>query len=181
MSKRPGFMFYFDEATAFERVSDSEAGVLIKAMIAYCRTGELLPLEGTASIIFDIIRPKLDRDAVKYNEQIMKRKYGGYIKACRDRGDEPLSFESWRDGLQVHEQACACTSMQTITPTATASKTTTSTATESTYTKTDAAISSKDSGKENDGGNRLTPDEFEKARQSKINMLLEYGNKKLRP
>ena len=35
MSKRPGFMFYFDEAAAFERVSDSEAGVLIKAMIAY--------------------------------------------------------------------------------------------------------------------------------------------------
>ena len=181
MSKRPGFMFYFDEAAAFERVSDSEAGVLIKAMIAYCRTGELLPLEGTASIIFDIIRPKLDRDAVKYNEQIMKRKYGDSTKACRDRGDEPPSFESWRDGLQVHEQACACTSMQTITPTATASKTTTSTATESTYTETDAAISSKDSGKENDGGNRLTPDEFEKARQSKINMLLEYGNKKSRP
>lgn len=41
MSKRPGFMFYFDEAAAFERVSDSEAGVLIKAMIAYCRTGRV--------------------------------------------------------------------------------------------------------------------------------------------
>lgn len=175
MSNRPGFMFYFDTAPAFERVSDTEAGVLIKAMIAYCQTGELLPLGGVVSIIFDMIRPKLDRDAAKYDEQIMKRKYGGYVKASRDRGDEPLSFDSWRNGLQADEQACASTSMPTTTPNTTVSTTSISTPTSDTYTEADTTINN-DSWKGSERGNQLTEDEFEKARQSRMDMLRVYGN-----
>ena len=98
MAERPGFMIYFDTAPAFERLDDADAGRLIKALLSYSSMGELLPLDGMASLAFDLIRPKLDRDAEKYVEKIQKRKYAGYSKACRDRGEEPLDLDSWLEG-----------------------------------------------------------------------------------
>ena len=165
MAERPGFMIYFDTAPAFERLDDADAGRLIKALLSYSSMGELLPLDGMASLAFDLIRPKLDRDAEKYVEKIQKRKYAGYSKACRDRGEEPLDLDSWLEGQneQVHASATATAASTTATATTAASK-----------TDTDITVNSRGSGKGGLGENPDDAAEFEKRRSRGLEMLRNY-------
>lgn len=184
MAERPGFMIYFDTAPAFERLDDADAGRLIKALLSYSSMGELLPLDGMASLAFDLIRPKLDRDAEKYVEKIQKRKYAGYSKACRDRGEEPLDLDSWLEGQNEQVHASACTCMPTVTTTTastTATAATTTTAptvttavTPSVKTATDTTGNSNGSGKGGAGGNPDDAAEFEKRRSRGLEMLRNY-------
>lgn len=182
MAERPGFMIYFDAAPAFERLDDADAGRLIKAMLAYSSTGELLPLEGMASLAFDLIRPKLDRDADKYVEKIQKRKYAGYSKACRDRGVEPLDLDSWLEGQNEHVLANACTCMPTVTTTtattsntaATTAPTTTTATAAASKTDTDTTVNSRGSGKGSVRENPGDAAEFEALRRAKLEMVRNY-------
>ena len=178
MSERPGFMVYFDSAPAFERLSDVDAGKLIKAVFSYASTGALMPLDGMTAMAFDLLRPRLDRDAEKYEQTIQRRRYGGYSKACRERGEDPLDYEAWL------EHAHACTSMPTTTTATTQSTATTTTATTtattavtpSVKTATDTTGNSNGSGKGGAGGNPLTAEEeFERRRREGIAKVVSYG------
>ena len=182
MAERPGFMIYFDTAPAFERLDDADAGRLIKALLSYSSMGELLPLDGMASLAFDLIRPKLDRDAEKYVEKIQKRKYAGYSKSCRDRGEEPLDLDSWLEGQNEQVHASACTCMPTVTTTtastpdttATAASTTATATTAASKTDTDITVNSRGSGKGGLGENPDDAAEFEKRRSRGLEMLRNY-------
>lgn len=167
MSGRPGFMLYFDTAPAFERLSDEDAGRLIKAALAYASTGELVPLDGTLALLFELIRPRLDRDAEKYEQTVQKRKYGGYKKTCLDRNETPLEYEIWL------EHAQACTSM----PTATATSTTTPTVNTTPIAKTitDTTNSDRFIGKESLGENPDDDAAWERRRREQIAKLTNYA------
>lgn len=176
MSERPGFMVYFDSAPAFERLSDGDAGKLIKAVFSYASTGALMPLDGMTAMAFDLLRPRLDRDAEKYEQTIQRRRYGGYSKACRERGEDPLDYEAWL------EHAHACTSMPTVTTTtastpdttATAASTTATATTAASKTDTDITVNSRGSGKGGSGENPDDAAEFEKRRSRGLEMLRNY-------
>lgn len=178
MSERPGFMVYFDSAPAFERLSDGDAGKLIKAVFSYASTGALMPLDGMTAMAFDLLRPRLDRDAEKYEQTIQRRRYGGYSKACRERGEDPLDYEAWL------EHAHACTSMPTVTTTtasttataatATTAPTVTTAVTPSVKTATDTTGNSNGSGKGGSGENPDDAAEFEKRRSRGLEMLRNY-------
>lgn len=172
MSERPGFMLYFDTAPAFERLDDADAGKLIKALLSYSATGELLPLEGMASLAFDLIRPKLDRDAAKYEEKVTKRRYAGYSKASRDKGEEPLDFANWLERQDGQVQANVSMCMPTATSAATSD--TAATAASTTATATDTTVNSRGSGKGMQGENPMTPEEFEQSRREKMERLRNY-------
>lgn len=171
-------MLYFDTAPAFERLDDADAGKLIKALLSYSATGELLPLEGMASLAFDLIRPKLDRDAAKYEEKVTKRRYAGYSKASRDKGEEPLDFANWLERQDEQVQANASMCMPTAKSTTASTPITNSNAAATTITDTEAASTSKDnvSWKGMQGENPMTPEEFEKSRREKMEQLRNYGN-----
>ena len=175
MSERPGFMLYFDTAPAFEPLSNENAGRLIKAVFTYASTGELVPLDDSLTLLFELIRPKLDRDAEKYEQTVQRRKYGGYRKACYDRGETPLEYEVWL------EHARACTSMPTTattstTATATTTATTSTTATTPTAkTNTNLTVASAGSGKGSLRGNPDDDAEFERQRREQIAKLTNYA------
>ena len=175
MSGRPGLMLYFDTVPVFERLSDEDAGRLIKAVLAYASTGELVPLDGTLALLFELIRPKLDRDAEKYEQTVQKRKYGGYRKACYDRGETPLEYEVWLE----HARACSCmptTTATSTTATATTTATTSTTATTPTAkTNTNSTAASADSGKGSLRGNPDDDAEFERQRREQIAKLTNYA------
>ena len=177
MSERPGFMLYFDTAPAFERLGDADAGKLIKALLSYSATGELLPLDGMASLAFDLIRPKLDRDAAKYEEKVMKRRYAGYSKACRDKGEEPLDFASWLEyqGEQLLANACTCMPTVTTTTVTTSNTTATTAPTITAASAADTAINSRGRGHGGVGENPDEDAEFEQKRREKLEQLLSYG------
>lgn len=182
MSERPGFMVYFDSAPAFERLSDGDAGKLIKAVFSYASTGALMPLDGMTAMAFDLLRPRLDRDAEKYEQTIQRRRYAGYSKACRDRGEEPLDLDSWLEGQNEQVHASACTCMPTVTTTtastpdttATAASTTATATTAASKTDTDITVNSRGSGKGGSGENPDDAAEFEKRRSRGLEMLRNY-------
>ncbi len=171
MSGRPGLMLYFDTVPVFERLSDEDAGRLIKAVLAYASTGELVPLDGTLALLFELIRPRIDRDAEKYEQAVQKRKYGGYKKTCLDRDETPLEYEVWL------EHARACTSMPTAAATSTTATATTSTTatTPTAKTNTNSTAASADSGKGSLRGNPDDDAEFERQRREQIAKLTNYA------
>ena len=121
MKQRPGFMLYFELVPALGTMEDTEAGKLLKALMAYARYGEVQELTGIAAFAFEIVRPRIDRDNEAYQEKCRKSAYAAYSGAARRRGETPVEYEDW-DG------ADACGRMPTTTTTTTATTTATTAA-----------------------------------------------------
>ena len=71
---RNSFVLYTDIGRQMGRLTDSEAGSVIKAVFAYVETGALPEkLRPKADLVFSFIQERLDRDGEKY-EQIRARR-----------------------------------------------------------------------------------------------------------
>lgn len=74
---RDSFIMYTENAEQISMLTDEQAGTLFKAIMLY-QLGEDLPeMDGMVSIVFSVIRQKLDRDSAKYEEVCEKRKEAG--------------------------------------------------------------------------------------------------------
>ena len=71
--QRPGVMIYFDIAHSINRLSNEERGILFSAIMEYGEFGTVPALDGMLAMAWDFIRPRLDRDAKKYEETCQKR------------------------------------------------------------------------------------------------------------
>lgn len=71
--QRPGVMIYFDVAHSLSRLSNEDVGILFKAIMAYGEFGSIPEFDGMLAMAWDFIRPRLDRDAQKYEEICKKR------------------------------------------------------------------------------------------------------------
>ncbi len=94
---RPGVMLYYDcIRPALKRLDDSQCGVLLRAIIDYAEYGvipELAPMTGMA---FDMLIPKLDRDAEKYEESREQRQYAVYVREKQKAGEPYMKIAEWR-------------------------------------------------------------------------------------
>jgi len=72
--KRKGFIVFFDIAESLEAFDDAETGRIFRAMIAYAKNGEELPLPDREAIAFGFIKPQLERDGERYADICAKRK-----------------------------------------------------------------------------------------------------------
>ena len=72
--KRKGFIVFFDIAESLEAFNDEETGRIFRAMIAYAKNGEELPLPDREAIAFGFIKPQLERDGERYADICAKRK-----------------------------------------------------------------------------------------------------------
>ena len=73
MGKRPGVMLYFDTRPCLQRLTMDERGALFEAILDYGEYGLVPELEGMVGVAWDFIRPRLDRDAERYEELSQKR------------------------------------------------------------------------------------------------------------
>lgn len=103
MKERPGFMLYFELVPALSSMEDAEAGTLFKALMAYARYGEVQELTGLAAFAFDVVRPRIDRDAEVYAEKCRKNAYAAYLGAAKRRGETVVEYENW-DGADACER-----------------------------------------------------------------------------
>lgn len=71
--QRPGVMIYFDIAHSINRLSNEERGILFSAIMEYGEFGTVPALDGMLAMAWDFIKPRLDRDAKKYEEMCQKR------------------------------------------------------------------------------------------------------------
>lgn len=95
MNPRPGFMLYFELAPALSAMDDREAGLLFKALMAYAQYGEVRELTGLAAFAFEVVRPRIDRDAEAYREKCRKNAYNAYLRVAKLRGENPVDYEDW--------------------------------------------------------------------------------------
>ncbi|MBQ1209155.1 MAG: hypothetical protein IIX64_01635 [Bacteroidales bacterium] len=101
MGKYPGVMVYLDISPAVKMLGDREAGQLFKAILEYAETRNVINLVGAAAFAFEIIRPRIDRDRISYEDTCQKRKYATYIRDARKNGFDVLSYEDWLSSLDA--------------------------------------------------------------------------------
>lgn len=92
----PGVMVYHDILPAINRLTDEQCGILLRAIVSYSAFGEIVELDTLTSIVFDLIRPKIDRDKLKYAETVDQRRYAVYCREAKKTGKEPLEFTEWK-------------------------------------------------------------------------------------
>ncbi len=97
-AERPGVMLYFDSIRpAVSRMSDEQAGVLLRAILDYAQYGELAELDAMEGMAFDMLRPAIDRDAERYEEAREQRQYAAYSRELKRRDEQPLPIAEWRE------------------------------------------------------------------------------------
>lgn len=75
---RDSFILYAAQGEAVERLSDTEAGKLLKGLYRYARLGEECGnISPTADLVWLFLRGQLDRDAQKYAEKVERNRENG--------------------------------------------------------------------------------------------------------
>ena len=99
--QKPGVMLYFDSIRpALNRLDNEQCGALFRAILDYGEFGAVSDLEPMTGMVFDLLRPKIDRDAEKYEESREQRQHAVYAREAKRRGEQPLSFPEcipWHD------------------------------------------------------------------------------------
>ena len=103
MSEKPGVIIYFDIIPALEKMCDSDAGALFRAIMLYAQRGELPSLDGAADLVFSLQRPGIDRDSKKYELKQLQARWKAYCREEKRHENEPLSFDNWlvENGLSI--------------------------------------------------------------------------------
>lgn len=96
MSQRPGVMLFFDVRPALKRLTVEERGRLFEAILDYGELGLLPEFEGGLGIVWDFIQPRIDQDAARYADRVLKNKYSVYTRESKKTGVQPVEFEIWR-------------------------------------------------------------------------------------
>lgn len=96
MSQRPGVMLFFDVRPALKRLTIEERGRLFEAILDYGELGLLPEFEGGLGIVWDFIQPRIDQDAARYADKVLKNRYSVYTREAKRAGLQPVEFEIWR-------------------------------------------------------------------------------------
>ena len=98
----PGVMLYFDSIRpALNRLDNEQCGALFRAILDYAEFGVVSDLEPMTGMVFDLLRPKIDRDATKYSESKVQRQHAVYVREAKRRGEEPLTLSEWRANREI--------------------------------------------------------------------------------
>lgn len=95
--ERPGVMLYFEDIRpAINRLDPGQSGALLRSILDYAQYGEAPELDPMTSLVFEMLVPKIDRDAERYEENREQRQYAVYTREKKRNGESCLSFAEWR-------------------------------------------------------------------------------------
>ncbi len=98
MSDKKSFVMYESWGTAIEKMSNEQAGELIKAIYAYQKDPDAAPKDPALAFVFELIKQQLDADSQRYKEACAARseagKKGGRPKANASDKKQMFSEES---------------------------------------------------------------------------------------
>ena len=163
MSQRPGVMLFFDVRPALKRLTIEERGRLFEAILDYGELGLLPDFEGGLGIVWDFIQPRIDQDAARYADKVLKNRYSVYTREAKKAGIQPVEFEIWRTDPDAFYRAISSDANRYPTTTTTTAPTPAST-TETTSTANSAA----DMGVENEIS------DFNRKRNAALQILTDW-------
>lgn len=184
MAERPGVMFYFDTMPAIKKMEPNDVYAVFMAGMEYGQFGVVPELDGVASIVWDLIKPKIDRDGEAYQKKVLQQTWKGYIRHIENEADRP-TFDEWYEGIYLPQLATASQSKPNQ-PTITTTPNTTTTPGTKLFSKVDVDGEGDGEGCGERRG-RTSPlkpldgvsdaeAEFEKIRQRKIQELMATQN-----
>ena len=95
--ERPGVMLYFDALRpAISRLDEAQCGALLRSVLDYAQYGVVPELDPMTGLAFDMLVPKIDRDAERYEESREQRLYAVYVREMKKNGEQALSLADWR-------------------------------------------------------------------------------------
>ena len=95
--ERPGVMLYFDAVRpAISRLDETQCGVLLRSVMDYAQYGVVPELDPMTGLAFDMLVPKIDRDAERYEESREQRQYAVYTREKKRSGEPVMSIGEWR-------------------------------------------------------------------------------------
>lgn len=94
MAKKDSFVLYTDQKAVLDKLSDEQAGKLIKAIYEYVENGEMPELDNVLDLVITPFKTVLDKDKVKYEEVSKARaeagSRGGKAKESKEKQNEQL-------------------------------------------------------------------------------------------
>ena len=103
--ERPGVMLYFDAVRpAISRLDETQCGVLLRSVMDYAQYGVVPELDPMTGLAFDMLVPKIDRDAERYEESREQRQYAVYTREKKRSGEPVMSIGEWRLLRQREEE-----------------------------------------------------------------------------
>lgn len=126
-TEQKGFIVYGDNEEVFDRLSDEEAGQLLKGIVKYFNSGEMPSFSGVLEFVFIPIKQQMDRDAEKFAEKCEKNRNN-----IRSYWDKVKGDTNEYDRIRPNTMA---TNTKTDTDTDTDTKTKTDTDTKTTTNK----------------------------------------------
>ena len=98
MSDKKSFVMYESWGAAIEKMSNEQAGELIKAIYAYQKDPDAVPEDPALAFVFELIKQQLDTDGQRYKEACAARseagKKGGRPKTNASDKKQMVSEES---------------------------------------------------------------------------------------
>ena len=94
---QPGFLIYADDWLVYaEEYSAEEIGKMVKALLSYFCTGEHTEFADRGMRQFFRQATKaIDLDRARYEKKCLQNAYNRYKGICKQRNENPLSFEEW--------------------------------------------------------------------------------------
>ena len=136
-SEKPGVMLYFDIRPCLNRLTDSEQAQLFRAILDYGESSIEPGFEDRLGLVWDFVKPMIDRDTDRYKEIQEKRaragSRGGQAKASNAKQSEANLANATFAKDDVAKESKDSTTKQIKPTTTTATATTTATTTEDIY------------------------------------------------
>ena len=95
---KPGIYCYFSDWNPLLNLDDTSLARLFRAAIRYGQYGEVPELSGMEQILWQILAPKIDRDAERYLSRCESGEYAVFCREEKKAGRTPCSFSEWRNG-----------------------------------------------------------------------------------
>lgn len=92
---QPGVMLYFDMMEPLKVLGYEDKGRLLEGIFEYGKYGVVPEFDGLLTVAWGFIRPKLDHDAKRYRERVVKNTYSSYCSKEKKEGRPCLEFEEW--------------------------------------------------------------------------------------
>ncbi len=104
MAKKDSFVLYTEQKAVLDKLTDEQAGKLIKAIYEYVETGKMPELENVLDLVITPFKTVLDKDKAKYEEVSKARaeagSKGGKQKQAKD------SKVKQKKQLQIKDSNC---------------------------------------------------------------------------
>lgn len=102
MAKKDSFVLYTDQKAVMDKLSDEQAGKLIKAIYEYVESGEMPELDNVLDLVITPFKTVLDKDKAKYEEVSKVRaeagSKGGKAKESNNKQNEQLQANGSKTG-----------------------------------------------------------------------------------